>query len=301
MRYLTLITILFFVVAAFSQGTRLVILDSLDKKPLEYVSCYVKGSQSVQFTDSIGILCISNAKVDTVYIRKFGYHSRVISSKELVDTIFLAERKNVLPEVHISKSKTKELKFGEFDYKRNHDFKHDISSEFIRRIHISNLGLPYKLKQVMIPMGFHKKYSDSCYCHVHIYRKSIDHDGMEDVLKKPVIISNKTLPRSFYLDIADQEIYLSDSTIYVGLDCTIRMHEYAAEKIREINAKNRWSGRNMHYMPIWFHFTDHQLKNYETEGLTYQRIKNEDFLPKSKRLGWRPVLFNAGIVIQTFE
>lgn len=252
----------------------------------------------MQYSDKYGQLYLEKRKNDTLFLRHTGYHDSLLTSDSVKDTIKLQRKTVRLREVSV-RSFSKEYQIGNFSYKKMNRLHHWTSDEFLRRIDFIEKDKTYKVNSIFIPMGFNAKYKDSCNCIVHLYRLNTIKE-LEDVLTHSVVLNFDNLKKDFLIDIKDQNIYLNDTVLYVGLDCflTIPFQVLANHYSYDIERHKKYS-KHINTAPIWFYFDMDKVKFDKENGLSLQRNKNQS-LHKNLRSQWIPTWFTAGIIINTY-
>lgn len=280
---------------------RITFIDSSNHQPIPAVLVHSYSTGQSRLSDSNGQVDIINQYEDSFYIQRLGYQKIWISILGSVDTIYLVPISKPLREVKVISRQPVTKQFGEFRYKRTHQFLYHTTSEFFRKIPIENQGKTYKLRQVMIPMGFRREYRDSCFCQLHVYRSlSGGLEQLEDILTKPIVIRDDNIPKKFLFDLSDQDLFLSDSLLIVGLDCYLNVpFETRQKRAKFINDQKHAKAMNL--SPIYFYFQDEQLKNFEELGLSFQKPRVKGSLLHSGPYVWYPALFNAGLVLDIYD
>src|SRR5665647_572371 len=109
---ITLVTILLTNNSIFSQSnSEIIVIDSLTRQPIPYVSIAFTESKNGTYSNNAGIF--SKPIGNTIYMSCVGYHSKYASVSSLTDTILLTPKLYEIPEIIISKnSKPKDLEIG---------------------------------------------------------------------------------------------------------------------------------------------------------------------------------------------
>lgn len=295
-----IVTYIFFFIChtSFAQISKVLVVDNESLSAIAYCMVFSFSNNHVQYSDKFGYLYLEKGKSDTFFFRHTGYADTVISFKFLTDTIKLQRKITRLREV-VVRGNTKEYQIGNFSYKKINRLYHWTSVEFIRRIDINENSNIYKVNSIFIPLGFNPKYKDSCNCIVRLYKLNVENQ-LEDVLTNSIVINYENLKKNFLIDIQDQNIYLNDSILYVGLDCFLNIpfqvlnnhYSYDIERHKKYL-------KHLNTAPIWFYF-DMKAKFDKENGLSFGRNKNQiDF--KNRKSKWFPTMFTAGIVVKSYQ
>lgn len=103
-RYLLIFLLFPLIVFSQSYSIKGIVLNSKDKKPLQFVSLVIKNSPKGTLSDSLGAFSLNPVRVnDTLLVSLVGFERKtfIINSKESFLTIFLNEQQNALDEVTI--------------------------------------------------------------------------------------------------------------------------------------------------------------------------------------------------------
>jgi hypothetical protein len=284
---------------AYSQTRYIVVLDSVTQKPIPYSNVYNKNENVSQYTDMNGRFRSFNNKIDSIIISHTGYKSVFLASIDISDTIFLQKKTVLLPPVAIKYRKfTEEYRFGNFEYSKNNTMHYWITSEFIRKVKIENFIDYYQVKSLFMPMKINPDYSDSCQCIVHLYKLSKE-NNLEDILNESIILKYNSIPKDYFINIENQNIILTDSVLYIGLECFFNIPDITLKKYftYDYNASKSFS-KHLKNAPILFYFDTEEIRKDKNDGLTLMRTKKKNF-NNSYIYKWDPSIFTAGIVIKT--
>jgi hypothetical protein len=282
----------------FSQNKYIAILDSINKTPIQYCSFYSQNEEYAQHSDLNGKVLLFKSQNDTISISHTGYITKVISSSSIPDTLFLSRKIITLKTVKV-RNFSKEINKGSFNYSKNNTMHYWVSSEFIRKVTINSADM-YKIKSIFIPMNINSDYKDSCQCSVHLYRNNKE-NNLEDVLNTPIILKYNNIPKNFTFNIESQDIYLSDSILYIGLDCFFSIPDIVLQNYYSYDFfKSRSFSKNMRKSPIIFYFNSEQMRNDKKENVMFKRTRISRNKNNSE-YKWDFSIFTAGLTLKTFE
>lgn len=291
----------FFIISSslfLGQSSQIIILQEVDNSPISYCNVFSYRNKITQYSDINGHAFVNRRVIDTILLRHTGFYDTILIISNMTDTIRLRKKTYKLSEVKIRKY-SQELQLGNFQYKKMNRMHNWLSAEFLRRIEISQMRETYKVNSIFIPMGFNSDYDDSCLCKVHLYKPTGGNE-MEDVLKSSVILSRKNIKKDFLIDISDQDLYLEDSILYIGLDCFLIIpYQVKNNSLNYDLVRYKAYAKHIKTSPIWFYFDMNQVKYDKENGLSFMRIKDEIYRKASKSK-WIPTWFTAGIVVKTF-
>lgn len=136
---------------SFSQElSKVVIVDSLTKKPIPYVAIKTSAKDGL-YSDENGYFFIDKKNINNISISSLGYKTKIISNSIVKDSIFLESEPIVFDEVVLTNNKSKPKVIGLHDKKKMFGdliqpkselisyvkFKSDFEGYFIEKIHIS--------------------------------------------------------------------------------------------------------------------------------------------------------------------
>jgi hypothetical protein len=201
-----------------------VISDKKTKEGIAYVSIIIINKSNGIITDDKGKYCLDIQKniSDSVLISALGYENQRMTFNQLAkfDTIYLKEKRVVLDEVIVKKSKGKTKRLGPFHKKimiatnsyspnSNNTIVVKINNEeqlngFIKTLHF-RLG-PHKL-------DFLRKYRMRC----RIFKNGGNDDPTEDILSKNVVVDIDPNDKYLNVDIDSLNIPFKEKSLWVGI------------------------------------------------------------------------------------
>lgn len=281
----------------FSINPSLIFIDIETKLPINNLKINVLNKDNIYISDSNGHLEHNLKPNDTFITEHINYISKTIVFENSIDTIFLKNKVNRLPNIVIRSFK-KVREFGILDCSKMGEFHFYNSLKFYRKIDVSDIKGLYKIKSIVIPLGFDKKFDkDSNRCIVQLYKgDEITEKPSEELLLNPIILDKNSNYKKFKIDVLDQNLILNEKLLYIGLECFIKNGRSFEKSILMNNDEKPKIERS----PIEFYFKGREAFNDLDNGITigkYLEIR-KDLKFKNK---WHPVFFPSGLEILTYE
>lgn len=277
-----------------SQNKSIVIADFTDKQALPYATIKILNAIRGYYSDKNGIVKISTLEKDTLLIEYAGYVSNVIALDSISDTVFIQRKEYELSPVEIKSSKVKRA-VGNFKYRKMTDFFFGDSREYAIKIDLSGIEGSYKVKQIFMPLKINKKTFKDCVVKLHLYKESGDGGPGEDVLTKPVFLTQDSLENDFFIDVAWQNIIVSEKYLFIGIECIIDkitpLYNPDLSERRAFIQRNRLS-------PISFYFSKSDEFFDGGYGHTFTRLLNSlSYKWNRNTYSKDPINFPAGLII----
>ncbi len=210
------IAFLFLISMALSAQTKGVVLDSITRKPIPYVSIWIENENSGGTTNEDGSFEIhTDEKSKRLIFSALGYETKkMVISK--VGTVYLNPKMYELNEVVIIKRKlTRTEEIGKTDY--------ETSEAFDNGSRVDAKFFPYRkeyrktkfIKQVAITTD--GRISGAT-IKIHLY--SVDNDGLpgEELLKRDLVVSVSKGVKKTYFDVMKFNLKMPQNGIFVGFE-----------------------------------------------------------------------------------
>ncbi|WP_092134947.1 peptidase associated/transthyretin-like domain-containing protein [Bizionia paragorgiae] len=200
----------------------IIIVDSLNKKPLPFVG--VKYNNTGFYTSKEGLFNLNQVNTDSIEVSLLGYKKLVLKTKALRDTIYLNRETYTLKEVVLTKkkNKTKQIKplkspksFGSWVIQPKSELlisiypKDNIKDHYIDKIKIY-FSKVIEIKEL-------KDNSLMAYVRLHIYDIK-DGKPFNSVYSSNAIDVNSFKKDEISLDISNNLIVLKESGLFIGLE-----------------------------------------------------------------------------------
>lgn len=273
-----------------SQSKEFIIADATSKSIIPFCTIKSVNQEQLSYSDENGKATLTGKNSDSILFEHTSYNDLKMMLREIQDTIFLSKKIIQIRTIAIKPSK-KEIKLGNFKHNKGSTFHHYENTELLRKIDLTDINGEYKVNQILIPLEFNEDY-DSCYCKVHLYKANQNEYPSEDILTKPLIIDKHNLPKKYLIDVKDQNLYLTEKILYVGLECFLLNQVRDRAQLDKINSYKTYTKR-FNASPIKLYFNFKEGKEDEINNLSFSRKF------KSKRLN--PTYFSAGLVIMTYD
>jgi hypothetical protein len=101
MKSIFLIPFFFINFTFFSQGKKIIIVDSLTKNHIEYANIKYLNSKKGTFSNNFGVFDINIKKSEKILISVLGYKNKILITQKIKDTIFLKPKSIILDEISI--------------------------------------------------------------------------------------------------------------------------------------------------------------------------------------------------------
>ena len=274
--------------------TIIVIADEKDKMPLPYATIKVLHKPIGYISDSMGVVKVNMYDQDTLLLEYSGYQTAKVVVKRSADTIFLTPKVNELPEVTV-RSYTTEKKYGTFPYKKRISLRISTSSEFAKTIRVPDGNSGYRVKAIFLPHGFNKNTPATC--KLHLYKADAQGAPGEDILKEPVFITKKPSKNDYYFDLTEQNLMLTDTLLFIGIECIIEnsitfdsLQRITDEKLRHKISENA---------PLKLFYKDTEAALSTSYNVAFFRFFNSQYyqwIPSGNQV--YPGNFSGGLVIE---
>ncbi|MFY7838777.1 MAG: hypothetical protein ACOVP7_00820 [Lacibacter sp.] len=213
---------LIFINTSFSQQKiEGVVLDVIDKKPVQYALVSIKNKAVFADADSAGRFVIYAFETDILLISCTGFNGLqiLVSSVSLSKIIELTPKMKILPTVYTGKFETKTI--GIKSAKVSHSYSANLNdrTEFATLIKVTDNVNLYTLSKVSFVIHNKKKTGILCNpVRIHIYKVGADGIPSEELLKEDVIVTEMNISKNrLIVDISEQDITLSQKSFFVSI------------------------------------------------------------------------------------
>lgn len=207
----------------FSQGVFVgKVTDSISGLPIPYATIRIEGRPLGLYTDESGSFRVSGLlDNDIIIISCVGYKTtrESLNKIHLSPVIGLSPLVNVLEEVVVSKSVTKEVKTIDFISKKaNYTFSAQIAVELVTRIFFSDT-IPSKTKTIKAVRIKIKKTGSDNPCRLHVYEETqLGTPGREILPVDIVVSSDKIKGNELSIDLSQYNVMTNSNAIFIGIE-----------------------------------------------------------------------------------
>jgi len=220
---ITLLTILLTDNSIFSQSnSEIIVIDSLTRQPIPYVSITFTARKNGTYSNSAGIFSkpIDNA----IYLSCVGYHSKYASISSTTDTILLTPKLYEIPEIVISKNrKSKDIEIGYA--KEEPEFANSNSSGGEIAVLISDPNeIGMHINKIVLRI-FKKDYAlksnnidfTSVYM-INFYNATDKLEVGEQINKDRLILKSDQLTKRTIIDVSNLNLQMSRNGVFVSIE-----------------------------------------------------------------------------------
>lgn len=200
----------------FCQERKLIIVDSLSKKPLAFAHIFTDNNNEGLTSNATGEVILKQGhKEEVITITHLGYYTKTLKKEVYNDTIFLKEKNTNLPKVIVQNKKVQTL--GYTNLKKTH-YITTYGENIILAQHIPNkTGAAHTLKSLHYKIRAKKK--DSLLVRAHIYSVDpITKKPNKELLLKSIIYPVCRKKGTLSIDIQDQYIEMPSEGLFIGLE-----------------------------------------------------------------------------------
>jgi len=220
---ITLLTILLTNNSIFSQSiSEIIVIDSLTRQPIPYVSIAFTKSKNGTYSNNAGIF--SKPIGNRIYMSCVGYHSKYASVSSSTDTILLTPKLYEIPEIIISKnSKPKDLEIGYA--KEEPEFAKSNSSGGEIAVLISDSkGIGMHINKVLLRISkkdYALKSNNIDFTSVfmiNFYNATDNMEVGEQINKDRLILKSDQLTKRTIFDVSNLNLQMSRNGVFVGIE-----------------------------------------------------------------------------------
>jgi hypothetical protein len=212
-----------FLLAVFikTHAQNVLVLDSLNKKPIPFVNIFI-GNDKGTYTNEFGYFNVDRKLNDTLLLSHIGYNDIHIKVSEIKDTIILSPNAIILKEVIIIKGK-QQSKFIDFP-KRNSSYGSwpiTSMSEIVTLVTPNKKNENSKIQK--LEFNFLKKkfneFENNLKTAFRINIYSTKNNEIEDTIySSDVFIINSYLKEKIELDLSNEEVEFNRKGIFIGIE-----------------------------------------------------------------------------------
>ena len=220
---ITLVTILLTNNSIFSQSnSEIIVIDSLTRQPIPYVSIAFTESKNGTYSNYAGIF--SKPIGNTIYMSCVGYYSKYASVSSSTDTILLTPKLYEIPEIIISKnSKPKDLEIG-YAKEESEFAKSNSSGGEIAVLISDSKEIGMHINKVVLRI-FKKDYAlksnnidfTSVFM-INFYNATDNMEVGEQINKDRLILKSDQLTKRTIFDVSNLNLQMSMNGVFVSIE-----------------------------------------------------------------------------------
>ncbi len=201
---------------SFSQLKKIIVIDSVTKKTIQYANVKYLKSLKGTFTDSLGVFKIDKNFVGRIKVSVLGYESKILISKNIKDSIKLWPKDIILDEVVIGRNFEKDYGF--------HKAKGKYIGSSIKRaivaIYIPNNNPDVVSYISRLHFKIKKRGKNISVVRPHLFSRNIETRIPEkELLDYNLLIKQKKNRKDIVsIDISDKKIVFPKKGIFIGLE-----------------------------------------------------------------------------------
>lgn len=258
------------------------VINSNDKKPVEYASVSIERRAVYRDADSSGRFSLPVFESDTIIISCIGFNEKRITGESLKQNkvVELIPKDNILPTVYTGKFKSIKVGINETKVSRSMSANLSEREEFATLIQVPSSVKVYTINKVSFVIRNKDRKSIACNpVRMHIYSVAPNGSPGEELLKEDVVITEMNITKNrLEIEFKDRDITLTSPSFFVAI---------------------QWLSINkqIDYKQPQVSFTDKEEKS-----LTWLKGKFNNyqwFLPKTEKgKGWGNMMVQAEIIIR---
>jgi hypothetical protein len=197
------------------------IVDSRDKRPLPYATVRSIDYKTGTYSDSNGVVILSNSFQDSIIISSVGYKTKILKRDEVRnDTVYMDRDIRNLPSLTVSPMKySREVTFGILKAKKSVGWTSGgFGDEFAQKIAFPDSTKKYKIKTVRIGI---ERIEPDIPVILHIYDLASNGYPRNNLLQSTILLNKENFNKRkkiVELDVSKENIIITDPSCFIGIE-----------------------------------------------------------------------------------